>query len=302
VDFRILGPLEVTGTSGTIVLPAARQRTILGVLLLHPNEVVSQAQLADELWGERKPPSAAKLVQTYIGKLRSALESAVIETRPPGYLLRLDEEGLDAARFRRLVGDARGLTEAGQPMQAASRYCEALLLWRGPALANVSFESLTRSDVDRLEEERVVALMDRIDCELVLGQGDELVPELQTLVKRYPLRERPRAQLMLALYRSDRQAEALELYAETRRMLRDELGLDPSPRLQELEREILRHDPKLEPAAEPQGRQQLSRRRTHRLRDDAYASLLSELATELGDFGRTDQYAGKVFQRMQDAN
>ena len=184
---------------------------------------MSRGRLADELWGERRPPSAAKLVQTYIGKLRSTIDSTVIETRPPGYLLRLGEEALDAARFRRLVGEARLRTEAGEPMQATSRYREALLLWRKPALADVSFESLARNEVDRLDEERVVALMDRIDCELVLGQGDELYPELQMLAKSYPLRERPRAQLMLALDRAGRQAEALELYAETRLMLREEL-------------------------------------------------------------------------------
>jgi DNA-binding SARP family transcriptional activator len=300
VDFRILGSLEVTGTRGAIVLPAAKQRTILGALLLRPNEVVSQEQLADELWGERKPPSATKLVQTYIGKLRSALESGIIETRPPGYLLHLEEEALDAARFRRLVGEARHLMRAGEPMQAVGQYYEALRLWRGPALADVTFESLARDEVERLEEERLVALMGRIDCELLLGQGDELVPELQTLVTRYPLRERPRAQLMLALYRSGRQADALELYAATRRMLRDELGLEPSPRLQELEREVLRHDPRLEPPAAPPRRQEVPRRKPHRLRDDTYASLLSELAAQLGDFGRMDAYADSAFRRMQD--
>lgn len=299
MDFRILGPLEVTGSEGTIVIPAQKQRTTLGVLLLHPKEVVSQGYLADELWGERKPPSAAKLVQTYIGKLRSALGTSVIETRPPGYLLHIEEDALDAARFRRLVGEARHLMEAGEAIQAAGLYSEALLLWRGPALADVRFESIALNEVERLEEERLVALMGRIDCELLLGQGDELVPELQTLVKRHPLRERPRAQLMLALYRSGRQAEALELYAATRRMLRDELGLEPSPRLQELEREVLRHDPRLEPPAGPRRRQEVSRRKPHHLRNDTYASLLSELAAQLGDFGLMDPYADSAFRRMQ---
>jgi DNA-binding SARP family transcriptional activator len=300
VDFRILGPLEVTGGGGTIVLSAEKPRTILGVLLLHPNEIVSQEQLANELWGEQKPPSAAKLVQTYIAKLRATLQSAVIETRPPGYLLHLEEEALDAAQFRRLVSEARRRLEAGEPMHAVRRFNEALLLWRGPALADVSFESLAQDEVERLEEERIVALMDRIDCDLVLGRTDQLVPELQILVNRYPLRERPRAQLMLALYRSGRQADALQLYASTRRMLRDELGLEPSPRLQELEREILRHDPRLEPPASSPRRQEASRRQPPRLGYGAYASLLSELAAELGDFGRTNQYADSAFRRLKE--
>jgi DNA-binding SARP family transcriptional activator len=302
VEFRILGPLEVTARSRTILLPAAKQRTLLGVLLLHPNEVVSPEQLADELWGERTPPSATKLIQTYIGKLRTALGSGLIETRPSGYLLRLDGEALDAARFQRLADEAKHLADAGEPLDAASRYCEALSLWRGPVLVDVSFESLARNEVRRLEEARMVALMDRIDCELVLGHGDELVPELQALVRRYPLRERLRAQLMLALYRSGRQVEALELYAQTHRMLRDELGLEPSPRLQELEREILRHDPKLEPPLGPPHGRELSRGRRHRLRDETYTSLLSKLAKELGNFGRMDQYADSTFRRTTDAD
>ena len=173
-------------------------------------------------------------------------------------------------------------------MPAAGVFAEALSLWRGPALADVSFESFARNEVDQLDEERILAVMDRVDCELRLGHEYELVPELEAMVNRYPLRERPRAQLMLALYRSGRQADALRLYADTRRMLRDELGLEPSSRLQELEAEILRHDPRLEPAGEPQDRDKVSSRgRPARLRGDAYAELLAELAAELGDFGQS---------------
>lgn len=184
VEFRILGPLEITGRSGKIALPAAKPRTLLGVLLLHANKAVSQDRLANELWGERTPSSAAKLVQTYIGKLRSALGSAVIETRSPGYLLRIEEEALDAARFRRLVGEARQLAGQGWLVQASSAYREALVLWRGPALADLSFESFARNEADQLDEERVIALMDRIDCDLILGHDNELIPELETLVKQ----------------------------------------------------------------------------------------------------------------------
>lgn len=301
MDFRILGPLEVIGADGPIVVSADKPRTVLGVLLLHPNEVVSRGRLADELWGESKPHSAAKLVQSYIAKLRLTLRPVDIETRSPGYLIHLDERSLDAVRFRRLVGEARRRMKAGDPTGAASRYSAAMLLWRGPALADLSFGSVARIEVERLDEERIVALMDRIDCELVLGRGDELVPELQSLVMAHPLRERPRGQLMLALYRAGRQAEALELYAATRRMLREELGLEPSPRLQELQREILRHDPRLEPPASPRRRESVSRSGRRSLRDEAYASLLLELAAELGDVGRTDPYADGVLRRLKES-
>ena len=300
VEFRILGPLEVTGPSGTISLPATKPRTLLGVLLLHSNEVVSQDRLIDELWGERPPSSATKLVQTYVARLRAALGRLAIETRPPGYLLRLEEDALDAARFRRLVGAGRLLAADGEPTQAAGVFSEGLLLWRGPALADVRFESFARNEVARLDEERVVAVLDRVDCELLLGHEHELVPELESLVNRYPLRERPRAQLMLALYRSGRQAEALKLYRETRRLLHDELGLEPSSRLQDLEHEILRHDPKLEPSLEPQGSDKVPRPRPAHLRHDAYAELLAELAAELGDFGRVDDYADSAMRRRAD--
>jgi DNA-binding SARP family transcriptional activator len=292
VEFRLLGPLEVIGEDGTIPLTAAKQRTVLGVLLLFANEVVSRDRLADELWGERRPRSAEKLVETYVAKLRAALGASVIETRAPGYLLRAEDEALDVGRFRRLVSEARLLMRAGKHMHAAALYCEALLLWHGSPLADVDFESAARVEADRLEEERLAALMDRIDCELLLDQDHELVPELQTLTRRYPLRERLRAQLMLALYRSGRQVEALEVYAEIRRLLYDELGLEPSPRLRELEREILRHDPKLALPALPG--------QTHRRRlpSDTYATLLSQLASELGDYGQTDSYAEAALKRL----
>jgi DNA-binding SARP family transcriptional activator len=302
VEFRILGPLEMLDARGTVELRAAKPRTVLGVLLLHPNRVVSQARLAEELWGERTPVSSAKLVQTYVGKLRSALRSAVIETRPPGYLIRVDEQALDVLRFRRLVGEARELRTHGDPTTAAGLYCDALSLWRGSALADLSFESLASSEVDRLEEERLLALMDRIDCELLLGHDDELIPELETLVREFPLRERPRAQLMLAFYRSGRQADALMLYSETRRLLREELGLAPSPALQSLEREILRHDPKLDPAAKDPPDESEPRNPELRLPRSTYSKLLSDLAKELGELGRADQYAAAVVRRMRDAN
>jgi DNA-binding SARP family transcriptional activator/DNA-binding beta-propeller fold protein YncE len=245
VDFRILGPLEVADGHSAISFDAPKQRTLLGVLLLHPNEVVSSERLIDELWGARPPATAIKVVQNYVSQLRRVVGADLIVTRPPGYLLRIDADALDATRFRRLTSEGRSLAANGKQARAATLYGEALSLWRGPPLADVVFESFARNEVERLEEERLGALMDRIDCELALGRHDELVAELEALVGEYPLRERLRAQLMLALYRSGRQAEALAAYQDARRTLRDDLGLEPSSELQDLERAILTHDTKL---------------------------------------------------------
>jgi DNA-binding SARP family transcriptional activator/DNA-binding beta-propeller fold protein YncE len=246
VEFRILGPLEVADGERVISLEAPKQRALLGVLLLHPNEVVSSERLIDELWGERPPATAAKVAQTYVSQLRRALGPNAIVTRPPGYLLQIEEEALDAGRFRDLIAEARRLATNGEREQADALYREALALWRGPPLADVAFESFARNEVDRLAEERVEALSATVDCELALGRHDELVAELETLVRQYPLRERLRAQLMLALYRCGRQADALTAYQDARRTLLDELGLEPSRELQDLERAILTHDASLE--------------------------------------------------------
>ena len=246
MQFRILGPLEVANGDGPIAFDAPKQRALLGVLLLHPNEVVSSERLIDELWGERPPATAGKVVQTYVSQLRRALGAETIATRPPGYRLRIEEGELDADRFRRLTAEGRRLAANGEQEQADAIYREALALWRGPPLANVAFESFARNEVERLEEERLGTLMDRIDCELALGRHDELVAELEMLVGRYPLRERLRVQLMLALYRSGRQAEALAAYRDARHALVEQLGLEPSGELQALERAILTHDAALE--------------------------------------------------------
>jgi DNA-binding SARP family transcriptional activator len=246
VDFRILGPLEVENAGGAIALGTAKQQALLGVLLLHPNEVVSGERLIDELWGERPPPTAAKVVQTYVSQLRKCLGREAIVTRPPGYLLRVDEGAIDAGRFRRLTAEGRLRAADGDRERAEGLYREALALWRGPPLTGLVFESFARNEVERLEQERLAALIDGIDCGLALGRDDELVPGLETLVKQHPLQERLRAQLMLALYRSGRQAEALAVYQDARRVLVDALGLEPTRRLQELERAILTHDEALE--------------------------------------------------------
>jgi DNA-binding SARP family transcriptional activator/streptogramin lyase len=246
VEFRILGPIEVEDDLGTPSLEAPKQRALLGVLLLHPNQVVSTDRLIDELWGERPPATAGKLVQTYVSQLRRLLGSDAIVTRAPGYLLRVDDDALDAARFHRLIETSRGFAASGQHAPAVDLYRKALALWRGPPLADVVFESYSRNEAEQLEEERLAALMERIDCDLALERHEELLAELQALVRQYPHRERLRAQLMLALYRSGRQVEALAAYQDARRVLVDELGIEPGHQLHELERAILRHDRALE--------------------------------------------------------
>ena len=246
MEFRILGPLEVVDGFDPVALDAAKQRTLLALLLLHPNEVVSSERVIDELWGDRPPATAGKVVQTYVSQLRRALGAAAITTRAPGYVLEVDTESVDAERFRKLVAVARALGVKGDREHAVARYREGLALWRGPPLSDVAFESFARNEVERLAEERLDAVSALIDCELALGQHLDLVTELETLVGQYPLRERFRSQLMLALYRSGRQADALDVYQNGRRLLLDELGLEPGRELQDLEKAILMHDPALD--------------------------------------------------------
>jgi predicted ATPase/DNA-binding SARP family transcriptional activator len=251
VEFSMLGALEVTSHGGAITPPAPKHRALLGVLLLHPNEVVSRERLIDELWGERPPRSAPKVVQTYVSQLRRLLGPETIVTRAPGYELRIDEDAIDAARFRHRTAEARALAQRGDDKAAEVAYAEALALWRGPPLADVVFESFARNEIERLHEERFGALMEHIDCRLRLGQHEELIPELETMVRHYPLRERLHGQLMLALYRSGRQADALAAYQDARRILAEDLGLEPSRELQGLERAVLTHDATLESPKAP---------------------------------------------------
>jgi len=259
VEFRILGPLEVVNGHDGVTVDAPKLRALLGVLLLHPNEVVSSERLIDELWGERPPATAPKLVQTYVSQLRRELGPETIETRAPGYLLRVDKHAVDAARFRELVAEGRWLAASDELERARSAYGEALALWRGPPFADVLFESFARNEVAQLEQERLSALMDLTDCELALGRHAEVVPELETLVRQYPVRERLWGQLMLALYRSGRQADALAAYQDARRTLAEELGLEPGRELQDLEKAVLTQDPALdEPARAASGTGQIA--------------------------------------------
>jgi DNA-binding SARP family transcriptional activator len=250
LEFRILGPLEVADAGEPVRLHGQKQRALLALLLLEPNRVVSTDRIIDSLWGEEPPKTAATSLQNFVSQLRKLLGPETLLTKPPGYELRLEQEQLDFEQFRRLVDEARG----EPPDARAEKLRRALSLWRGPPLGDLGFESFAQSEIARLEELRLVVVEDRVEAELEAGRHAELVGELETLAEEHPLRERLRAQLMLALYRAGRQAEALQIYHETRRVLVDELGIDPSPSLQQLHGSILRQDPGLErggPAAAP---------------------------------------------------
>jgi DNA-binding SARP family transcriptional activator len=247
VEFRILGPLEVRVGGREVALGGPRQRALLAILLTRANEVVSSDRLIDELWGEEPPSSATNVLQTYVYRLRKAVGQDVLETRPPGYVVRVEPGQLDLHRFEALVEQAGRDLAAGGAAGAAEALREALALWRGPALADFTYEPFAQAEAARLEELRLGALERRIEADLAVGRHAEVVGELDALVSKYPLRERLRGQLMLALYRSGRQAEALDAYQAARRTLVEELGIEPGQALQELERAILRQDPVLEP-------------------------------------------------------
>src|SRR5262245_32408099 len=241
MEFRILGPLEVSEGDGVLALGGAKPRALLALLLLHANEVVSRDRLIDELWGASPPETAPTAVQVHVSQLRKTLGRDLILTRPPGYLIRVNDGELDLDRFERLVATAHG----EEPARAAGLLREALALWRGLPLAELEL-SFALAERNRLEERRLAALEQRIQADLELGRHAELVPELEGIVREHPLRERLRGQLMLALYRCGRQADALEVYRSGRRLLDEELGLKPDDELQRLEKAILNHDPSLD--------------------------------------------------------
>jgi DNA-binding SARP family transcriptional activator len=246
MEFRILGPLEVWDKGGEVSLGGQKPRALLAVLLLRHNEVVPADRLIDELWGEDSPERAGGALRVNVSRLRKALPRDVLETRAPGYVLRVRPDDLDLHRFERLVDEGRGLLGGGRTAEASARLREALSLWRGTALADFAYENFAQAAIARLEEVRLAAVELRVDADLALGRHDELIAELEALVAEHPLREHLRMCLMTALYRSGRQAEALAVYQDTRRSLVDELGIEPSPALQELERAILRQDRELE--------------------------------------------------------
>jgi DNA-binding SARP family transcriptional activator len=261
MEFRILGPLEAWDGGGEVSLGGRKPRALLTLLLLHANEVVPADRLIDELWSDDPPQQAATALRVNVSRLRKALPQDVLVTRSPGYVVRIEPDALDLHRFERLVDEGRRLRARGLAADASERLREALSLWRGPALSDVAHESFAQPAIARLEEIRLAAVELRIDADLVLGRHDELVGELEALVAEHPLRERLRGCLMTALYRSGRQAEALDAYQAARRDLVDELGIEPSAALHELERAILRHDPSLEVDAPkpPTGRQSAER-------------------------------------------
>jgi DNA-binding SARP family transcriptional activator len=243
LEFRVLGPLEVLVEGRPLELKKRKQRSLLALLLLHAGEVVSTDRLVEELWAGKPPKTAVGSLQNLVSGLRKALGWNVLVTRPPGYVLDLDPEWVDLHRFERLVAQA---AEGGDPEHRSSLLHDALGLWRGPPLADLAFEPFALVEIARLEELRTAAREELAQAELELGRHSRLVAELEALVAEHPLRERLRGQLMLALYRSGRQAEALDAYRQARETLVEELGIEPSSELQRLEQSILRHDRELD--------------------------------------------------------
>jgi DNA-binding SARP family transcriptional activator len=237
-DFRILGPLEVSDETGRIALGGQRQRSLLAALLIEAGRVVPTERLVDLLWGEAAPRTATTSLQNAVSRLRRELGAPLLETRAPGYVLRVEPQQVDAHRFEQLLRDARGADASSR----AELLRGALALWRGPALAEFTFEPFAQAEIRRLEELRLTALEERIDADLEVGRHGDVVGELEALVEAHPLRETFRRQEMLALYRSGRQVEALDAYQDARSRFVEELGIEPGPELKRLQAEILRHE------------------------------------------------------------
>jgi predicted ATPase/DNA-binding SARP family transcriptional activator/class 3 adenylate cyclase len=254
MEFRILGPLEVWTEGDSLPLGGIKRRALLAILLLHAGQVVPVDRLVDDVWGGLPPPDADSLLWVHVARLRKTLEpdrpkgapSNLLLTRAGGYLLQIEPEQLDLEQFERLVAQGRQALQSGAAREAASLLRQALALWRGPALGDLAGEPFARGHIVRLEARRLAALEDRIEADILAGRHGDLVGELEALVVANPLRERLIGQLMLVLYRTGRQVEALDVYRRARQSMADESGLDPDPALQRLERAILTHDPTLE--------------------------------------------------------
>ncbi|HET8820760.1 MAG TPA: BTAD domain-containing putative transcriptional regulator [Thermoleophilaceae bacterium] len=258
LEFLILGPLEVRRDGRPLGLGGPRQRSVLALLVTHANQVLSTDRLIDDVWSGSAPDTAANALQGYVSQLRKLLGEDVIRTRAPGYVAVLAADALDLHRFERLAEEGRRALEAGDPATAATALRDALALWRGPPLADVAMEPFAQAEIARLEDLRGAVLERRIEADLACGRHADVVGELEALVARHPYRERLHAHLMLALYRSGRQADAVTAYRRAREALVEGLGLEPSPSLSALEVAILRQDPALElpgpaPAAAPSG-------------------------------------------------
>src|SRR6476659_9871734 len=257
MDFQILGPLQARRDGQPVALGTAKQRALLAILLVHANELVPSDRLIEDLWPE-PPETATNALQVYVGKLRKTLEperapgaaGELLVTQTPGYVLRVEADELDADRFGRLLSEGRAASESKDPASAVKRLRQALELWQGPVLADFAYDPFAQAEIARLDELRLDALEKRIEAELALGGASELIGEVEALIRDNPLRERLRGQLMLALYRSGRQAEALDVYQQTRETLSEQLGIDPSRPLQQLQTAILRQEPALEVSIE----------------------------------------------------
>src|SRR5215217_5505915 len=238
LEFRILGPLEVRRDGAAVEVSGQRQLAVLALLLLNANRVVPTERLVDHLWGEHPPRAAVPALHNALTQLRKLLGGDALQRRPPGYMLRVDPDRYDLARFERLLAAAR----EAEGDERARVLRDALAEWRGPPLQELAYESFAQSEARRLDELRISALEDRIDADLEAGRHAALVPEIEALVSEQPHRERLRGQLMLALYRSGRQADALQAFQDARRALAEELGIDPGSNLRQLHASILRQE------------------------------------------------------------
>jgi DNA-binding SARP family transcriptional activator/class 3 adenylate cyclase/pimeloyl-ACP methyl ester carboxylesterase len=283
--FGVLGPLEVLRDGNPVRVGGQRQRALLALLLVHANELVRIDQLLEALSGEQTSEAGVNAVRVSISRLRQVLrggtDGEVLRTHPGGYVLAVGPAQFDLALFERLLRQARDSMAAEQPATAAALLRDALALWRGPPLADLALVEYFQDEIRRLEQLRLLALMERIDVDLALGGGAELIPEIESLVASDPLQERLRAQLMLALYRAGRQADALATYRQTSALLRVELGLEPSRGLQRLEQSILKRDPSLEPVRAPAAGL-TGERRTLRRRSIEFGEVTSTLSAEAG--------------------
>jgi WD40 repeat protein/DNA-binding SARP family transcriptional activator len=294
MEFRVLGPLTVRDEGRAVPLGGRRQRLVLAVLLLHANRELSTDWLIDGVWGEHPPRTARKTLQIYVSRLRKALGEELIEATQYGYVLRITTEELDSLRFQSLASSG-GQLLTSSPEAAAETLHRALALWRGMPWGELGDESVLQPETQRLLELRLSVLEDRIAADLGSGRTGALTAELDQLVEEHPLRERFRGQLMLALYRAGRQADALRAYQETRRVLGEELGIEPSRELQELEGQILLQDPSIDgPATEPIAD-------AWALARNPYKGLRAFTESDAGDFfgrdGMTDELVRSVDAR-----
>ena len=294
MELRVLGPLEAIDGTTPLPLGGRKSRALLARLALDANRTVAVQRLVDDLWGDAVPDSAAKMVQIYVSQLRKVLPDGVLHTRAPGYLIELEPEAVDATRFAQLRAEGRAALGAGDPGTASARLREALALWRGPALAEFS-EPFAGAEAAHLEELRLVCLEERIEADAARGLHADVAGELEALVARHPLRESLHRQLTLALYRTGRQAEALAAYERYRRQLDEELGIEPSATLKELQQQILNQDPRLElDAARPAPARARARREPLFGRAGELARLEAALDAAASGAGSTLLVAGRA--------